>query len=112
MGLRCLSLWGSIYVYFELNFLSLFFFTRRLFITSCLDAIASYKVELEATAGRPQAVQAYLASFTDLQIRLDRMLILKWWGISSMHVQHQKEDASWEWNGLEFIDRQTYANRS
>ncbi|XP_072173406.1 nuclear pore complex protein Nup155-like [Diadema setosum] len=50
---------------------------RRQFVTSCLDNIASYKVELEATAGRPQAVQSYLADFNELQIRLERMLILK-----------------------------------
>ncbi|XP_063962394.1 nuclear pore complex protein Nup155-like [Lytechinus pictus] len=48
---------------------------RRLFINSTLDAIASYKVELEATPGRPHVIQSYLDSFTDLQNRLDRMQI-------------------------------------
>eukprot|EP00057_Strongylocentrotus_purpuratus_P015067 XP_011669541.1 PREDICTED: nuclear pore complex protein Nup155 isoform X1 [Strongylocentrotus purpuratus] len=48
---------------------------RRLFINSTLDAIASYKVELEATPGRPNIIQSYLASFNDLQSRLDRMQI-------------------------------------
>lgn len=47
---------------------------RRQFITLCLDAIAGYKVELEATAGRHQVKQALLAEFAQLQIQLERML--------------------------------------
>ncbi|XP_071953322.1 nuclear pore complex protein Nup155-like [Antedon mediterranea] len=47
---------------------------RRSFITTCLDCIASYKVELEATAVHRQVVQAMLARFKQLQAKLDKLL--------------------------------------
>ena len=50
---------------------------RRHFITVCLDAIASYKVELEATAGMQDVIRTMLARFKQLQAKLDRMLLGK-----------------------------------
>lgn len=47
---------------------------RRQFVTLCLDAIAGYKVELEATTGHLQMKQRLLQEFSELQIRLERML--------------------------------------
>ncbi|PIK56013.1 putative nuclear pore complex protein, partial [Apostichopus japonicus] len=47
---------------------------RRQFVTLCLDAIAGYKVELEATTGRPQVKRRLLEKFAELQYRLERML--------------------------------------
>ncbi|XP_033636336.1 nuclear pore complex protein Nup155-like [Asterias rubens] len=48
---------------------------RRQFINVSLDAIANYKVELEATTGRPQTVQSILSRFKQLQAKLDRLQI-------------------------------------
>ncbi|XP_038049552.1 nuclear pore complex protein Nup155-like isoform X2 [Patiria miniata] len=50
---------------------------RRQFINVCLDAIANYKVELEATTGMPQSVQSILKNFKQLQAKLDRLQIAK-----------------------------------
>ncbi|XP_022087297.1 nuclear pore complex protein Nup155-like [Acanthaster planci] len=50
---------------------------RRQFVSVCLDAIAHYKVELEATTGMPQPVQSILNNFKQLQAKLDRLQITK-----------------------------------
>lgn len=67
-------------MYLKIGHLSFcyFFPSRRQFVTLCLDAIAGYKVELEATTGHLQMKQRLLQEFSELQIRLERMLRNPW----------------------------------